>query len=117
VRDEHIVEAVNVRYEEFVSTSIVSVRIVLSMDMVPQCSAMERLTSSPYVLDIYSFCGGTGIFEFASGGDIDNAILGGSKRRKKDKLSSLEKLYIGTYSHIHLHCRVWQDWSCVGNRT
>jgi serine/threonine protein kinase len=36
--------------------------------------AMERLTSSRYILDIYAFCGNSGLFEFASGGSLtDNA--------------------------------------------
>jgi serine/threonine protein kinase len=36
--------------------------------------AMERLTSSLYILDIYAFCGNSGLFEFASGGSLtDNA--------------------------------------------
>jgi hypothetical protein len=32
--------------------------------------AMEKLTSSPYVMDVYAFCGNSGISEFADGGDI-----------------------------------------------
>lgn len=39
--------------------------------------AMERLTSSLYILDIYAFCGNSGLFEFASGGSLeDNAYFG-----------------------------------------
>lgn len=37
--------------------------------------AMERMTSSPNVVDIYSFCGNSGHFEFASGGSLEDAIF------------------------------------------
>lgn len=47
--------------------------------------AMERLTPSPYVVDIYSFCGNGGIFEFASGGSL-------STYRKAEKHSPSENL-------------------------
>ena len=36
--------------------------------------AMERLTSSPNVMDIYGFCGNSGMFEFADGGDIEDSL-------------------------------------------
>ena len=36
--------------------------------------ASERLTSSPYVANIYSFCGNTGVFDYADEGDIDMLI-------------------------------------------
>lgn len=36
--------------------------------------ASERLTSSPRVTDIYSFCGNSGYFEFASGGSLANRL-------------------------------------------
>ena len=35
---------------------------------------MERLTRSPWVLDIYSFCANSGLSEYADGGDISTAI-------------------------------------------
>lgn len=35
---------------------------------------MERLTGQKYVLDIYAFCGTSGLFEFANGGDITKAL-------------------------------------------
>ena len=31
--------------------------------------AMERLTKSPFVIDVYSYCGQTGINEYATFGD------------------------------------------------
>ena len=36
--------------------------------------ASERLSSSAGVVDIFSFCGNTGVYEFISGGDINDAI-------------------------------------------
>jgi hypothetical protein len=38
--------------------------------------AMERLTSSPYVMDIYAYCGNSGLFEYASGGALQQHIFG-----------------------------------------
>ena len=35
---------------------------------------MERLTKSPWVLDVYGFCANTGFYEYADGGDISAAI-------------------------------------------
>jgi hypothetical protein len=55
---------------------------------------MERLTQSPFVLNIYSFCGTTSLTEYGEGGDIPDALW--SDGRKSD-LSQLEKLRIGTY--------------------
>lgn len=43
--------------------------------------SMERLTLSPMVMDIYGFCGNSGIFELAGGGDVSawwSASGGGS---------------------------------------
>ena len=39
---------------------------------------MEHLTASPWILDIYGFCGSSGISEFASKGSIEDAIFSGS---------------------------------------
>lgn len=55
--------------------------------------AMERLTSSKYVVDIYGFCGNSGIFEYSEGGDINDAIWPEDDNAKE--LSNVEKLRIG----------------------
>ena len=61
--------------------------------------AMDRLAGEKYILNIYAACGTSGFFEFASGGDIENAIWpGGSSGEKGSSLSQLEKLHIGKYS-------------------
>ena len=36
--------------------------------------ASERLSSSPYVVDIFAFCQNTAVFEFGEGGDIDGKL-------------------------------------------
>mmetsp|Transcript_1143 Transcript_1143/g.2697 ORF Transcript_1143/g.2697 Transcript_1143/m.2697 type:complete len:561 (+) Transcript_1143:16-1698(+) len=36
--------------------------------------AMERLTSSEYIMNIYAFCGNSGLFEFANGGSIEDSV-------------------------------------------
>lgn len=61
--------------------------------------ATERLTGSLYVLDIYGFCGNSGVFEFADGGSIDDAIFYGSNEKdgedaKDDRWSSSERLVV-----------------------
>lgn len=50
---------------------------------------MERLTSSPHIVDIYGFCGHTGVFEYGYEGAIDNALFEGDR-----KLTSYERLRI-----------------------
>lgn len=55
--------------------------------------AMERLTRSPLVVDIYGFCGNSGIFQYANGGDISDAIWPRKKDRKA--LTALRRLEIG----------------------
>eukprot|EP00529_Nitzschia_sp_RCC80_P011403 CAMPEP_0113502832 /NCGR_PEP_ID=MMETSP0014_2-20120614/33800_1 /TAXON_ID=2857 /ORGANISM="Nitzschia sp." /LENGTH=632 /DNA_ID=CAMNT_0000397717 /DNA_START=251 /DNA_END=2149 /DNA_ORIENTATION=+ /assembly_acc=CAM_ASM_000159 len=36
--------------------------------------AMERLTSSKFIMDIYAACGNSGLFEFADGGSLTDSI-------------------------------------------
>jgi hypothetical protein len=56
--------------------------------------AMERLTWSPNVVDIYGFCGNSGIFEYASGGDIDQAIWYEGDSAKAVEWNSTERLVV-----------------------
>jgi hypothetical protein len=37
--------------------------------------AMERLSASPFVLDVYASCGNSGLTEYAPGGSIKNALF------------------------------------------
>ena len=36
--------------------------------------SMEQLSPSKFIMDIYSFCGSSGLFQFADGGDLSDAI-------------------------------------------
>ena len=36
--------------------------------------AMERLTASKFIMNIYGFCGNSGLFEYANGGDLTDSI-------------------------------------------
>lgn len=56
---------------------------------------MERLTSSPVVMDIYGFCGNSGLFEFANGGSITDAIW--PRNGHDNTLTPLQKLTIATH--------------------
>eukprot|EP00594_Rhizosolenia_setigera_P015829 CAMPEP_0178970126 /NCGR_PEP_ID=MMETSP0789-20121207/19317_1 /TAXON_ID=3005 /ORGANISM="Rhizosolenia setigera, Strain CCMP 1694" /LENGTH=402 /DNA_ID=CAMNT_0020656493 /DNA_START=579 /DNA_END=1787 /DNA_ORIENTATION=- len=55
--------------------------------------AMERLTFSPFILNIYGYCGNNGFFEFSEAGDIDNALFAPAN---KGKLSKYDRLRIAT---------------------
>ena len=54
--------------------------------------ASERLTSSPYVANIYSFCGNTGVFDYADEGDIDALIWNDDENGDEYALPKLQKL-------------------------
>jgi hypothetical protein len=67
--------------------------------------AMERLTESPYVIDIYSFCGTSSLSEFGDGGNIEDALL------KNPSWSPIEKLRIGTF-RVDFFTRFWNLKDC-----
>ena len=57
--------------------------------------AAERLTASPWVANIYGFCGNTAVFDFADKGSVANLIW--PKSHKKPgfcQLNSFERLNI-----------------------
>jgi hypothetical protein len=57
--------------------------------------ASERLSSSPYVVDIFAFCQNTAVFEFGEGGDIDGKLWPYDEDEKVHliaELTSWEKL-------------------------
>jgi len=65
----------------------------------------ERTSASPWITDIYGFCGYSGLFEFAGGGTLEDALL---DREEKDlkPLSRLEKLSLAveaTSAIVDLH--------------
>ena len=53
----------------------------------------ERLTSSPSVMDIYGYCGHSGLFEFSDGGTLKDLVLNRQRRGEKP-LSRMDKLTI-----------------------
>lgn len=57
--------------------------------------AMEHLTASENVVNIYSFCGNSGVFEFSGGGDIDHVIW--PRSGKGSKLSYLDRLKVALH--------------------
>jgi len=71
--------------------------------------AMERLTSSKSVVDIYGYCTVAELVEYADGGDLDRALIG--KRRKdleegedrsQQEYSSVQKLQMATQGAMGL---------------
>lgn len=59
-------------------------------------AAMERLTVSPFVIDIFAFCGTSSISEYGDGGDIPAALWPSDTKQKR--LTQIEKLRIGKSS-------------------
>ena len=51
--------------------------------------AMERLTASENIVDIYGFCGNSGIFQYSQEGDVSSMIWG----RHSKNYTSIEALY------------------------
>jgi hypothetical protein len=56
--------------------------------------AMERLTKSNFIVNVYSFCGTTSFSEFGDGGDILDALW---FSKNGTVLSQIQKLRIGAY--------------------
>ena len=52
--------------------------------------AMERLTSSDHVVDIYGFCGNSGVFQYSEEGDVHSMVFG----RNAKQYSSVEMLRV-----------------------
>jgi hypothetical protein len=65
--------------------------------------AMERLTSSRNIVDIYSFCGNSGIFQYANEGDLGNAVhtldeAWRSSNGQWTREERLQRLHFGAYT-------------------
>jgi len=72
--------------------------------------ASERLSSSASVIDIFSFCGNTGVYEFISGGDINDAIWPLEDSHSNSTVSSttltkMQRLDIGKFCLINIFIR------------
>eukprot|EP00977_Amphora_coffeiformis_P020164 scaffold7970_cov187-Amphora_coffeaeformis.AAC.2 len=64
--------------------------------------AMERLSDNPYVLNIYAFCGNSGVSEYADGGDISDAIWphnAETGKREYATMTKVERLHIGEFGN------------------
>mmetsp|Transcript_10335 Transcript_10335/g.23177 ORF Transcript_10335/g.23177 Transcript_10335/m.23177 type:complete len:546 (-) Transcript_10335:2253-3890(-) len=53
--------------------------------------ASDRLTSSPYVANIYGYCGNSGVFDYANDGDID-MLIWADDSDDQPKLTKFQKL-------------------------
>ena len=51
----------------------------------------ERTSASPWITDIYGFCGLSGLFEFAGGGTMEDVIIDEEKKKRKF-MTRMEKL-------------------------
>jgi hypothetical protein len=63
---------------------------------------MERLTKSPHILNIYGYCGNSGLFEYAGGGDISRVIW--PSKKKPQNITQIQKLHIGKFHLIAIEC-------------
>ena len=54
---------------------------------------MERLTASPYVVDIFTTCGATQVIEYSEGGNLHDLIKI-ARLAGEDKMPSIDKLRI-----------------------
>lgn len=54
--------------------------------------AMEQLTSSPWVMDIFGHCGNSGLFEYAAGGSLDDSLF--EYENENDKWKPSERLIV-----------------------
>ena len=60
---------------------------------------MERLTRSPFIVNLYAFCGTSGLSEFGDGGDLPDALWPSTQTTHTTEtivLSQTDKLRIGT---------------------
>lgn len=64
--------------------------------------SLERLSSSPHVVDVYGYCSISGVFEYSDGGDITEAIWSNGDGNQPRDLSSLDKLRIATQAIMGL---------------
>ena len=59
--------------------------------------AMEQLTSSYFVMDIYAACGNSGLFQFADGGSLEDSIRYSKHRRKNEEPWSAKERLVVAY--------------------
>jgi len=73
--------------------------------------ALERLTSSKHVVDVYGYCSTSGLFEFSDGGDIPAALWKKAKQKtlkRRGEAEALEEVEVESMSWItKLHVGTW----------
>lgn len=79
---------------------------------------MERLTSSLHIVNIYGYCGNSGIFEYSEGGDIDDLIWpthGLSNVTMSEKLGIAVQIANGISElHSRLRSKQYSKYSSYG---
>lgn len=55
---------------------------------------MDRLSKSQHILDIYGYCGNSGLFEYANGGSVSRLLF--AAKRNAQNVTLLEKLRVAT---------------------
>jgi hypothetical protein len=58
--------------------------------------AMERLSASPFIVDLYAYCGTSSFSEYGNGGDIPDALWPRGRNQDGSSLTQTDKLRIGT---------------------
>jgi len=54
--------------------------------------ASERLSKSPYVVDIYAYCANTAVFEYGKGGDIDGRLWDWDEEEEKYRIVEIPSI-------------------------
>mmetsp|Transcript_42420 Transcript_42420/g.47915 ORF Transcript_42420/g.47915 Transcript_42420/m.47915 type:complete len:567 (-) Transcript_42420:88-1788(-) len=62
--------------------------------------AMERLTSSAFVMDIYAACGNSGVFEYADGGSLSDSIWYNKHPKKNQDTWSPKERVVVAYQAV-----------------
>jgi hypothetical protein len=77
--------------------------------------AMERLTDHPYIVDIYAFCGNSGIFEFAGGGDIGEVMFPEDSDDTDEQQMVIRPNNVSKLERLHIAVQVAMGLAAVHN--
>ena len=72
--------------------------------------AMDRLKGAKYILDIFGFCGTSGFFEYADGGDLEHTIWPNDRNKPATDIPKIQKLRIGK---VLASLCIWNFLSCL----
>ena len=73
----------------------------------------ERLQSSPYVLDIYAYCGNSAVYEYANGGSLYD--LTGAKEYRDEALDEVAQFRFQQWNSRRKFIYAWQTVSAVAD--